>query len=95
MRASKRNKVYCIESDVDSYEENCKQNLESECVAKILEKVLGYRDWHIASIGVGKANLEWHLKCANPKLYTNFKNVFNKQAVKISWCYTEYEFLRM
>lgn len=181
LRASKRNKAYCIESDIDSYEENCKQNLESERVAKILDKVLGCRDWHIVSIGVGKANLEWHLKRLNPKLhlccadytgqallelqkvftscdsflefdmlkddwekinkfdfvllnrvnteftfnewreiyrrmainkvrrvifipcgfgsihefYTNLKNMFNKKAVKISWCYTEYEFLKM
>lgn len=181
LRTSKRNKAYCIESDIDSYENNCRHNLESKCVARILDKVLGNRNWHIVSIGVGKANLEWHLKARNPKLhlfcadytgqallelqkvfiscdgflefdmlkddwgrlnnfdfillnrvntefsfnewreiyrrmsinkirriifipcgfgsihelYLNLKNIFNKNTAKISWCYTESEFLRM
>ncbi len=61
---------FSIEKSVEQYRENCGKAVGYGQSAKFISNLLKkYKYNRVASLGIGKGVLEWHLKKNNPELY--------------------------
>lgn len=75
---------FSIEKSVQAYEENCKKAATYEDVAQKIIDIILKENWgfgKIASCGVGKGILEWHLKNKCPDLYVECTD-YTKEAIE-------------